>query len=331
MSKVYNMAFAGFRHGHIYGLLNLAKESERVNITGGWEDFEADKKTAIENHGVDFCYDTYEDILNDSAVDIVAIGNYYQARGQMVIDALKAGKHVICDKPICISEEELEEIKKLQKATGLQVFAMLDMRFNENVNRAKKLIDDGMIGEVTNICLGGQHPLMYGSRACWYFEEGKHGGTITDIAVHGVDLLHYFTGSKIKEINGARCWNKFAKEVKHFRDSAMFMLTLENGAGVMADVSYAVPDTIGFSIPYYWDFKIWGTEGVMAFSFSSDGIDLYKNGNTEVVKVEKLPLEITYLEDFLNAIENKETKYLTTEASLLAMEQTLKIQQKADE
>ena len=172
---------------------------------------------------------------------------------------------------------------------------------------------------------------MYGSRACWYFEEGKHGGTITDIAVHGVDLLHYFTGSKIKEINGARCWNKFAKEVKHFRDNAMFMLTLENGAGVMADVSYAVPDTIGFSIPYYWDFKIWGTEGVMAFSFGSDGIDLYKNGNTEVVKVEKLPLEVTYLEDFLNAIENKETKYLSTEASLLAMEQTLKIQQKADE
>ena len=110
----------------------------------------------------------------------------------------------------------------------------------------------------------------------------------------------------------------------------MFMLTLESGAGVMADVSYAVPDTIGFSIPYYWDFKIWGTEGVMAFSFSSDGIDLYKNGNTELVKVEKLPLENTYLEDFLNAVEGKETKYLSTEESLLAMEQTLKIQQKAD-
>lgn len=331
MNKVHNIAFAGFRHGHIYGLLNLAKESDRVAVLGGWEDFEADKKTAIDNHGVDFCYDTYEDILNDNGVDIVAIGNYYSSRGQMVIDALKAGKHVICDKPICISVEELEEIKKLQKETGLQVFAMLDMRFNENVNAAKKLIDDGMIGEVTNISFGGQHPLMYGSRACWYFEEGKHGGTITDIAVHGVDLLHYFTGSKIKEINGARCWNKFAKEVKHFRDSAMFMLTLDNGAGVMADVSYAVPDTIGFSIPYYWDFKIWGTEGVMAFSFSSDGIDLYKNGNTEVLKVEKLPLELTYLEDFLNAIENKGTKYLSTESSLLAMEQTLKIQQYADQ
>lgn len=44
MNKVYNMAFAGFRHGHIYGLLSLAKESDRVNITGGWEEFETDKK-----------------------------------------------------------------------------------------------------------------------------------------------------------------------------------------------------------------------------------------------------------------------------------------------
>lgn len=329
MSKI-NMAFAGFRHGHIYSLLDLARKNENIHITGGWEDFGPDKETAVNQWNMEFPYATYQDILNDSSVDVVAIGNYYAARGQMVIDALKAGKHVIADKPICTDLKEMEQIIALQAETGLQVFVMLDLRFNKNVIAAKKLIDEGAIGEVNNISFGGQHPLMLGSRACWYFEEGKHGGTINDIAVHGIDLVRFFTGSEIAKINGARCWNKFAKGVPHFEDSGMLMVTLENGAGVLADVSYAVPDSIGYGLEYYWEFKIWGTEGLLVFTIYSDGIKLYKNGNKEAVILSGEEPEINYVDSLLDAIDGKESRYLNTAESLRSCLETLKIQTYAD-
>ena len=98
---------------------------------------------------------------------------------------------------------------------------------------------------------------MYGKRPGWYFEEGKHGGTINDIAIHGIDLLRYLTGSGVKVINAARTWNAFAKSAPAFCDSAQFMVTLENGAGVIADVSYSSPDSFGYLMPTYWQFCVW--------------------------------------------------------------------------
>lgn len=326
-----NIAFAGFRHGHIYSLLDYARKNEKLHITGGWEEYGPDKEVAQSQWNMEFPYENYADILNDPSVDIVAIGNYYTARGQMIIDALKAGKHVIADKPICTSIEEMNQIIALQAKTGLQIFAMLDLRFNKNAIAVKKLIEEGAIGEVNNISFGGQHPLMLGSRAGWYFEEGKHGGTINDIAVHGIDLIRYFTGSDVKKIDGARCWNKFAKGVPHFEDSSMFMLTLENGAGVIADVSYATPDSIGYGLEYYWEFKIWGTEGLIVFTIYGDSVKLYKNGNKEVVLVDGIEPDMNYLDGIVDAIEGRHPRYLDTRETLASSLQTLLVQAYADD
>lgn len=325
MKKTVNLAIAGFRHGHIYSLFELASQSCDVTIVGGWEEYEPDKESA-EKRGVVFTYDTYEDLLADPNVDAVAIGNYYSARGNMVIAALQAGKHVIVDKPICISLEELQQIKSLQKESKLQVFAMLDLRFHPAVQAAKELIERGEIGDVNNVYFGGQHPLMLGSRASWYFEEGKHGGTINDIAVHGVDLIRYLTGFGVAEVNGARTWNRFAKGIPHFKDSAMFLATLENGAGVIADVSYAIPDSIGFAFPMYWEFKFWGTKGMINFSYQSETVKLYQNGNTDVVEYTGKAPEENYMDCFVCAVRGEDPVHLSTEESLRSSEETLKIQ-----
>ncbi|MEZ4683286.1 MAG: hypothetical protein R2932_54665 [Caldilineaceae bacterium] len=53
----------------------------------------------------------------------------------------------------------------------------------------RNLIRSGLIGEIHAINFGGQHPLMLDTRAAWYFEPGKHGGTINDIAIHAVDAI----------------------------------------------------------------------------------------------------------------------------------------------
>lgn len=325
------LGIAGFRHNHIYSLVNAAKKSERAECVGFWEEYPEDIKIAEKNYGITVTHKTYEEMLSDPNIDAIGIGNYYGARGKMAIAALKAGKHVIADKPLCTSLDELEEIKRLSKEKGLKVGLMLDLRHHKNVLAAKKLIDEGKIGEIHNIQFGGQHPLLYGARPSWYFEEGKHGGVINDIGIHGVDLVSYLTGLKINDIIGARCWNAYAKEEPSFKDCGQFMLSLSNGAGVIADISYSVPNTIGYGIPYYWEFKIWGSCGMLSFSASADGVKLYKNGEKEVLDVSPLETEDNYLEAFIDEVLGMKSSLLSCEDVFNSSEATLLIQKKADE
>lgn len=325
------LGIAGFRHGHIYSLYDLAKESQRVDVVAAWEEDVASINDAQGNHGVIFTHKTYAEMLQDPQIDIIGIGNYYGARGKMAIDALKAGKHVIADKPLCTSLEELNEIKRLSQEKGLCVGLMLNMRHDKNVLAAKQIIDDGQIGEVHNIQFGGQHPLMYGKRASWYFEKDKHCGVINDIAIHGIDLLPYMTGFEISDIIGARCWNAYAKEEPDFKDCGQFMLALSNGAGIIADVSYSVPNSIGFNLPYYWEFHIWGSHGMISFSANSDGVKLYKDGEESVREIPGIEADDNYLDAFLDEIEGKGCSLLSSEEIFSSTEMTLLIQRKANE
>ena len=323
--KKYNMAFAGFRHGHIYGLYDLAKKYNNINIVGAWED-DAESIYEARQNGVAFTYKTYEELLADKRVDVVAIGNYYGARGKMVISALEAGKHVIADKPLCIKPEEAELAEKISREKNLKIGLMLDLRHNKNVLSAMKIIENGTIGKINNIYFGGQHPLMYGTRPQWYFEEGKHGGTVNDIAIHGIDLVRRFTKSEIREIKAVRCWNCFASEKPEFPDSAQFMLELDSGAGVLADVSYSAPDTLGFSMPTYWEFKIWGTSGMLMFNVNADGVELYINGKSKMLRVDGMNAESNFLNDFINDIEND--IFDNTNSVLMSTKATLAVQGK---
>ena len=91
-----NIAFAGFRHGHIFVLYEMAKNHKDYQIVGAFEE-EINAKNAAEEKGVTFNYSTYMALLEDKSVEVVAIGSAYGDRGQMAIEALKAGKHVICE------------------------------------------------------------------------------------------------------------------------------------------------------------------------------------------------------------------------------------------
>lgn len=324
--KKLKIGFAGFRHGHIFGLYNLAKQNEQVEIIYAFEEND-EAKTNAEEKGVVFNCESFEQMLNDQNVDVIAIGDYYGRRGELAIKALKAGKHIIADKPLCTSLSELDEIRTLANEKNLKVGLMLDLRYNKNILTAKKLVEDGEIGEINNIYFGGQHPLYYGSRPCWYFEKGKHGGTINDIAIHAVDIVKNYFSLDVKEILASRTWNKLADKEPQFKESAQFMLSLSNNAGLIADVSYTVPDKVGFDLPYYWEFKIWGTKGMLAFTISSKNVELYKSDEEKVVLCEGTDSDSSYLLDFISDINGK-TDF--TKGILNSSEEVLKIQSVAD-
>ena len=322
-----NIAFAGLRHGHIFSLYNEAMNNPEYQVLGAFEENE-DARREAESKGLICSYESLDALLADKRVDAVALGGCYGMRGSVAIKALRAGKHVIADKPLTTSLSELERIEEEAQRSQRKVSCMFTMRYEPRINGVKRLYESGVLGEIAAISFGGQHPLQYGRRPEWYFEENMHGGVINDIAIHGIDVLSYAFGVKPEKINAARCWNKMAQSEPNFLDCAQFMLTAQNGAGIIADVSYAIPDGIEFHLPYYWQFYIWGTNGVLSFSHRTPGV-YYLTGDPTPHTLEEIDVG-KYLDDFLKVVKDEKNVILPMSDVLASTRKTLEIQGYAD-
>ena len=166
-------------------------------------------------------------------------------------------------------------------------------------------------------------------RAAWYFEDGKQGGTINDIAIHGLDAIEYMTGHAITELTAARTWNAFADQAPKFMDAAQIMFALDNHCGVIADVSYFAPEKCGFNNPFYWRFTIWGRKGVMEFNYFDDGVKLCLSGAKEPEFIEPARGKSDYLTIFMNEIAGKEEPFGGKHIMDIT-EKTLLLQRKAN-
>lgn len=318
-----NIAFAGFRHNHIISLYKDAQGHANIDIIACFEEDYDTRQNATELYGVVFNTETYEEILNNDNISAVAIGDYYGKRGKMIIEALRHGKHVICDKPLCTSLSELDEIERLAEEKQLKVACMLDLRFMPQVSKVKELIDSGEIGNIKIASFTGQHPLMFSKRPSWYFEKGKHGGTINDIAIHGIDLIKHITGKDLTKVDFAKTWNAFADKTPDFKDSALFTVTMEDMT-LTADVSYAAP---AFGLPTYWDFYLWGENGMINFRYSENVIRVYKKEASVIECGEKKNL--SYFEEFIKEIDGKPSIWNTKDI-LESQRQVLIIQSEGE-
>ncbi len=325
-------SFAGFRHGHIHALLNLVKSTPGLEIVGAFEDDLPTCESLEKNKAAVVTHHDFDAMIAETECDAVAVGDYYGRRGALIIKALSAGKHVISDKPICTSADELDQIEAISRSRNLKVGCMFDLRDQPQFICVRSLIQSGRIGEIHAVSFGGQHPLAFNSRPAWYFEAGKHGGTINDIAVHALDLIPWITGHKFKRIVAARCWNALAKRCPHFKDAAQLMLEMDNGAGVMGDVSYFTPDSHGYSLPQYWRMTFWGSEGVIESSCNMQCVFVAINGEIKT-REEPLPEGTpgNYLKAFLKDIAgNSEPGDLDTDAVISASRIALLAQKSGD-
>jgi predicted dehydrogenase len=325
-------AFAGFRHGHIMSLLGEVNKAEDAEVTAACEEHAATRAQLAEAGTVTFTHDSIADMIADSGCDVVAIGDYYGNRGAIAIQALEAGKHVIADKPICTSLEELDRMETLARDQGLSIGCQLDMRSNPTRMTMRKRILAGEIGDVLTVSFSGQHPLMLGTRPDWYFEEGKHGGTINDIAIHAMDWIPWMTGRDIVEVVAARAWNGKASQFPHFQDCAQMMLKLDNGGGVLGDVSYLMPDSCGYKVRQYWRITVHGSEGMMETQCGDPNVFVATHADSDPRSV---PGEHDgsngYFRDFMNEVQGCADKSdLTTALVVRAARLALTVQNAAD-
>ena len=110
-------------------------------------DVKADK-AAAEELGIDTYYQDYKEAIGDESIDAVIIACPTKYHREIAVAAANAGKHIFCEKPMAMNEEECDEMIKAAKSNNVKLQIGFMRRFDDSFREAKKMIEEGEIGDV---------------------------------------------------------------------------------------------------------------------------------------------------------------------------------------
>jgi predicted dehydrogenase len=213
-------------------------------------------KAKAEKYNIPNIYTDYHELLANPDIDAVSICTWNNSHAEISIAALKAGKNVLCEKPLCKTVEEALAVEQAVKESGKTLHVGFVRRYASNTRIVKSFMDAGEIG-----------PIYYAKASCirklgnpggWFSDvERSGGGPLIDVGVHVIDLCWYLMGKpKVKSISG-NTYNRLGNRanVKNLRfykaadynaelntveDMANAMIRFENGASLIVDVSFTL-------------------------------------------------------------------------------------------
>ena len=168
-------------------------------------------KEAAGRYGCDF-YTDYRKMLKDPGIQAVHICTPHYLHASMAIDALKAGKHVLTEKPVAVNVEDAAKMAETARACGKHLAVCFQNRFNPTSVKAREVIDSGMLGKVKGIkgIVTWCRNEAYYTESCWRGDREKSGGgVLINQALHTLDLIQWF-GGEVERINGhadTRCFH----------------------------------------------------------------------------------------------------------------------------
>ena len=161
-------------------------------------------EAAVERWGVGKAIKDYHDILSDPSIDAVSICTPNKMHSIIAIDAMRAGKHVLCEKPPARIYKEALEMQKVQHETGMTLNIGVVNRFNSAVNKIRELIQAGELGELYQINVSFRaHRSIPGLGGDFTTKAVAGGGVLIDWGVHYLDIVMYCAGDpKTKTVTG---------------------------------------------------------------------------------------------------------------------------------
>lgn len=161
----------------------------------------------------------YKSILNDPAIGLVMITTRHNEHAHMVVESLRAGKHVFVEKPLALNKAELDEI--LAAYNGSKTLTVgFNRRFSPHMQKVKQLVGDALMNVVATMNAGSIPANI------WVHDLKTGGGRIVGEACHYMDLITFLTGSKIKAV----CMNAMGMNPQATTDNASILLQYENGS-----------------------------------------------------------------------------------------------------
>lgn len=248
MSKIYNLGIIGY--GGMAGNHNrqLEQGNVRVKIKGVFDIDEKRLEVAKEQGHI--AYSSKEELLNDKDIDIVLVATTNETHRDLAIEALRAGKHVICEKPVTMNSAELEDIIAVAKECNKVFTVDQNRRYNRDFINVWRTIDSGVIGKpyVIESRVEGSRGMPAGWRTC----KAQGGGMMFDWGVHLIDQIMYMTDKKVTSVFCKMYFVHYPEVDDNFR----LTMTFEDGLTAHIEVS-----TNNFIT--HPRFYVLGTEGTM--------------------------------------------------------------------
>lgn len=237
-------------------------------------------------------FGSYEEMLADMDIDVIYNSLPNSLHAEWTIKAAKAGKHVLCEKPIALSIEEIDAIKTASIDANVVIAEAFMYRHHPQSRLVKQLVDDGKIGDLQLIL--GSFSFYLGRKDDIRLDPVMGGGSIWDIGCYPISFARYIVGEEPLQVFGWQVSNDLGVDMT-FSGQMRF----ENDVLVQFDSS--------FRAPLRMHIEIIGTKGVIFVPnpFKPDHGDtviLQLMGQTEEIPIPDYPLYLGEVEDMADAI-----------------------------
>lgn len=213
-------------------------------------------------------------------VDVVVTAAVPSERAQIAIDAMRAGKDVVADKPGVTTAEQLSAVRDVQRETGRRYLVVFGERLGTPAMlRAERVVHEGRIGDVVHTVGLGPHTLNLKHRPDWFLDPARYGGILVDIGAHQVDQFLAFTGAGDAEVLAATV--RGHAEHRGLQVLGEMLLRTPDGRTGYARVDYFTPKGLGA-----WGdtrFAVTGTEGTLEARPVDDTLTLVDRDRIETM------------------------------------------------
>ena len=189
-------------------------------------------KAFIEGFGVEKIYKDYKEIINDPEIDAVLVCSSTDTHAPISIEAINAGKHVFCEKPLANTVDKIQEIADALKAHPEIKFQVgFNRRFDHNFAAIRKAYDEGKIGDAQILKITSRDPQAPPVGYC-------AASIFLDMTIHDFDMACFLTNSDVEELSvyADALINPSIREYGDF-DTAIISLKMSNGALAVIDNS----------------------------------------------------------------------------------------------
>ena len=232
-TKTVKVAMLSFAHGHAFGYATVLSHLPDVEITVIADENEERGKGAAEQFGTQWVASIDEALAMD--VDCVVICSENIHHKPMTVAAAKAGKHVLCEKPLATTVDDAKAMIAACDDAGVQLMTAFPVRFNASIQALKQAIANPMFGETLTIAARNPGTCPHG----WFVDPAlSGGGAVIDHTVHVVDVLRYIYGEEVTQVY-AESGNRL--HGYEGDDTGLLMFRLSNGVPVSLDTSWTRP------------------------------------------------------------------------------------------
>lgn len=262
--KQIRIGVVSFEHMHAMSYTQqLLKDPDVVLV--GISDEDVFRGTKMASMFKTAYYPSYETLL-DKDLDGVIVCTNNRDHAKVSVAAANRGIHILVEKPFATTIDDARLMIESAKQNGVRIMNAFPMRFNPNVIAAKKIVDEGRIGEILSIT-GINHGKIPGG---WFLDkELAGGGAVMDHTVHLGDLIRWFTASEVKDVY---CEQGALLHDKGIDDTGLVMITMKNGVFASIDCSWA--HHTNYPIWAQVDMEIVGTKGIIDLKAFSQVVHL---------------------------------------------------------